>query len=131
MAAGGDRKKVKDYYNCVAEGIFDIPLSQVCLPGLHITQGIFTKIYELLEDACHSLDLQLALVNHEGSSSASFAHYSNELKKLQSAQAKQKQAQSALSAAEELVTYVAIAFGEENTILNNLLQHMEEMRHSL
>ena len=79
LAAGGDRKKFKDYYNCtcVAEGMFDIPLSHVYLYStltielttslfsLRVlgmptwTQGIFTKIYELLEDACHSLDLQL------------------------------------------------------------------------
>ena len=74
--------------------------------------------------------MQSALKNHAGSSTASFAHYSYELKKLQAVQAKQVQAQSALSAAEELVTYVAIAFGEENTILDNLFQHMEEMRQS-
>ena len=35
------------------------------------------------------------------------------------------------SAAEELVTYVAIAFCEEYTILDNLLQHTEEMRQSV
>ncbi|KAL5468797.1 hypothetical protein EMCRGX_G029917 [Ephydatia muelleri] len=58
---------------------------EVCLPGLHITQGIFTKIYELLENACHSLDLQLALVSHAGSTTSNFTHYSNELKKLQAA----------------------------------------------
>eukprot|EP00731_Ephydatia_muelleri_P033549 Em0032g11a len=44
MAAGGKRKKVKNYMNCVTEPIFDIPIDQVCLPGLHITQGIFVKI---------------------------------------------------------------------------------------
>ena len=29
MAAGGKRKKVKNYMNCVTEPIFDIPIDQV------------------------------------------------------------------------------------------------------
>ena len=31
MAAGGNRKKVKNYNNCVADGILDVPLLQVYL----------------------------------------------------------------------------------------------------
>eukprot|EP00731_Ephydatia_muelleri_P023365 Em0015g948a len=84
MAAGGKRKKVKNYMNYVTEPIFDIPIDQVCLPGLHITQGIFVKIFDLLEDACHQLDLQLAYTyTEESSSSSSFTKYAEELHKLQ------------------------------------------------
>jgi hypothetical protein len=32
----------------------------VCLPGLHITLGVFLRLFILLEDECHTLDLQLA-----------------------------------------------------------------------
>ena len=34
---------------------------QVCPPGLHITLGIFYRIWCLLEADCHKLDLQLAI----------------------------------------------------------------------
>ena len=35
-------------------------LFQVCLPGLHITLGFFLRLFTLLEDECHKLDLELA-----------------------------------------------------------------------
>ena len=31
--------------------------TQVCIPGLHISLGIFNRLYSLLENACHELDL--------------------------------------------------------------------------
>ncbi|KAL5489444.1 hypothetical protein EMCRGX_G018536 [Ephydatia muelleri] len=74
--------------NCVTEPIFDIPIDQVCLPGLHITQGIFVTLLDLLEDACHQLDLQLAYTyQEESSSSSTFTKYAEELHKLQVAKA--------------------------------------------
>lgn len=33
----------------------------MCLPGLHITLGVFFRLFTLLEDECHSLDIQMAL----------------------------------------------------------------------
>ena len=44
------------------------------MPGLHISQGIFLKLFELLEDACHELNLKTA-------SSAEFVQKLQELKK--------------------------------------------------
>ncbi len=32
----------------------------MCPPGLHITLGVFLRLFTLLEDECHKLDLQLA-----------------------------------------------------------------------
>ena len=36
-------------------------LPKVCLPGLHITLGIFDRLFSLLEDSCHGLDVSVAL----------------------------------------------------------------------
>ena len=33
---------------------------QVCLPGLHISLGIFQRLYNLLEQECHHLDMLMA-----------------------------------------------------------------------
>lgn len=33
---------------------------QVCLPGLHVTLGVFYRLFTLLEDECHKLDLEMA-----------------------------------------------------------------------
>ena len=47
---------------------------QVCPPGLHLTLGIFLRLYVLLEDACHHLDLTAELTGSAGG--RSFERYS-------------------------------------------------------
>ncbi len=32
----------------------------MCLPGLHVTLGVFLRLFTLFEDECHKLDLELA-----------------------------------------------------------------------
>ncbi len=32
---------------------------QVCPPGLHITLGIFYRLFQLMEDDCHELDVAI------------------------------------------------------------------------
>ena len=73
------------------------------------------KIFDLLEDACHQLDLQLAYTyTEESSSSSSFTKYAEELHKLQVAKAKLTEAQDAMATLEEAITYIAIAHGVDS-----------------
>ena len=48
---------------------FDIPLEQVCLPGLHITIGVYLKLFKLFELFAKETDSKiagvLALENNE------------------------------------------------------------------
>ena len=39
---------------------------QVCPPGLHITLGIFFRLFTLLENACHELDAKAVLQGLDG-----------------------------------------------------------------
>ena len=72
MQCGGDRRKAKEFNNVIHEPFFkSIPLSQVilnlfvchivylnlkvCPPGLHITLGIFLKLFVLMEDHKYSM----------------------------------------------------------------------------
>ena len=56
------------------------------------------KLLDLLEDACHQLDLQLAYTyQEESSSSSTFTKYAEELHKLQVAKAKLAEAQEAMA----------------------------------
>eukprot|EP00731_Ephydatia_muelleri_P023928 Em0016g199a len=93
LASGGVRKTAQQFYNCICEPIFDIPTEQICPPGLHITMGIFTKLFELFEDFCHSLDLELAFYHTEVD-------------------------QSSL---QQLATYMAVLIGESNPLTADLL----------
>eukprot|EP00731_Ephydatia_muelleri_P038243 Em0689g3a len=54
---------------------------EICPPGLHITMGIFKKLFELFEDFCHSLDLELAFYHTEVDQSR-YSLYSQELQRL-------------------------------------------------
>ena len=47
----------KTVYNVMDDIFFEIPLDQVCLPGLHITLGIYFKIFnDIIERYCAELD---------------------------------------------------------------------------
>ncbi|KAL5517637.1 hypothetical protein EMCRGX_G003220 [Ephydatia muelleri] len=86
------------------------------IPGLHMTQGVFMKLFRLLEATCHQFDLQLAytLYQEESSSSSSFTKYAEELHKKQVAKAKLAEAQDSLAALEEAVMYEVVAYGEDS-----------------
>ena len=63
-----------------------------------MTQGVFMKLFRLLEDTCHQFDLQLAYTyQEESSSSSSFTKYTEELHKQQVAKAKLVEAQDSLA----------------------------------
>ena len=90
------------------------------------------KIFDLLEDACHQLELQLAYTyTEERSSSSSFTKYAEELHKLQVAKAKLAEAQDAMATLEEAITYIAILHGEDSQITKFLMQQAEDMRQSV
>ena len=90
------------------------------------------KMFDLLEDACHQLDLQLAYTyTEESSSSSSFTKYAEELHKLQVAKAKLAEAQDAMATLEEAITYIAIAHGEDSQITEFLMQQAKDMRQSV
>ncbi|CAH1266636.1 Hypp3462 [Branchiostoma lanceolatum] len=58
----GNIKKAKNFKNVIAPPMFDIPLNQVCVPGLHISLGLFHKFFKMLEAELQDLDIILA--NH-------------------------------------------------------------------
>ena len=74
----GDLKVAKEFFNVIATPFFNLPLDQVsvvcsaavhvvrkdllqvCIPGLHISLGIYYRLFKLLEDAVHCLDFEVA-----------------------------------------------------------------------
>ena len=88
-------------------------MHKVCPPGLHITLGIFTKLYGLLEDECHALDLELALLSRKDAHS-SFDTYSQELQMLRLLQSELKQAEEAYAVLQQMTTYETLVIGEKD-----------------
>ena len=97
-----------------------------------MTQGVFMKLFRLLEATCHQFDLQLAYTyQEESSSSSSFTKYAEELHKLRVAKAKLAEAQDSLAALEEAVMYVVVAYGEDSPVMDILIRHALDRRQSI
>ena len=79
----------------------------VCPPGLYITLGVFIKLYGLLEDECHNLDLELALHSSEDAH-FSFSTCSQELQKLHLLHAEMEQVTDKVTATASCVSYQAL-----------------------
>ena len=105
-------------------------MHKVCPPGLHITVGIFTKLYGLLEDECHALDLELALLSSEDAHS-SFDTYSQELQKLRLLQAELEQAEEAYAVLQQMTTYVSLVIGEKDPVTMDFFVDCEEKKNHL
>ncbi|KAI8511847.1 hypothetical protein Bbelb_109470 [Branchiostoma belcheri] len=56
----GNIKKANNYINVIARPLNDIPIDQVCIPGLHISVGLYQKMFKMLESDLPELDMILA-----------------------------------------------------------------------
>ena len=54
----------------------------MCPPGLHITLGIFFRLFCLLEDECHKLDLKVATESSAAEGGPSYSRHVDSLKTL-------------------------------------------------
>ena len=61
VQAGSIKKNARHYKNAISEPIWDIELTHVAPPYLHIVLGIVKKHHDLLEEECHKLDIDIAL----------------------------------------------------------------------
>ncbi|XP_019626641.1 PREDICTED: uncharacterized protein LOC109471732 isoform X1 [Branchiostoma belcheri] len=58
--AGGDIRKAKSFRNVIAPSMLEVPINQVCLPALHMSLGVFQKLFKMMEKDLHSLDVLMA-----------------------------------------------------------------------
>ena len=96
-----------------------------------MTQGVFMKVFRSLEDACHSYDMQLALINQPTNSTSSFSAYCVELHKLQMLKAKYAKSKDELAYLEEVMTYVAVCLWKDDSITNNFIKQVNEKKQSM
>lgn len=81
----------------------------MCFPGLHLSLGIFDRLWTLLEEACTELDLYLAeSASHDWGAADTFDRYAsalNHLSELKEKRFTQEQQSSMLS---QLATYLSL-----------------------
>ena len=78
------------------------------MPGLHITLGIFYRLFQLLEDQCKQQDLALAEHSSQPDSLHSFWLYSAALHKVAKLEEHITNETEEAEAAEQLSTYLAL-----------------------
>eukprot|EP00731_Ephydatia_muelleri_P002365 Em0001g2365a len=94
----------------------------------YIASGVRRKqLYGLLEDECHALDLELALLSSEEAHS-SFDTYSQELQMLRSLQSELKQAEEAYAVLQQMTTYVSLVIGENDPVTADFFVQCEEKK---
>ena len=54
-------KKAKFCFDVIGNSFFNIPLSQVCTPGLHITLGVVVKFVKMYELFATGVDFKIGL----------------------------------------------------------------------
>lgn len=53
-------KNAKQAFNVIDKPFFNIDLEHVCVPGLHITLGVYLKLFNYFELYCKDVDMQIA-----------------------------------------------------------------------
>ena len=103
----------------------------MCLPGLHITQGIFQKIFTLLQEECHELDLKLAHQHSSEQRHGSFSLYADALQQLHKAYEDLDAAKQSATALEQLMVYLSVAVGPTNPLVQGLIQESTDSRRNV
>ena len=92
----------------------------MCPPALHVTLGIFLRLFVLLEDGCHQLDLSVTL---QGSNCGpSYERYTSALHKLTNLKDELHRLQGGLVVLEQILTFALASSVEapSNPLFTNL-----------
>ena len=75
---------------------------------MHITLGIFFRLFSLLEDECHCLDLEVAKRNVQPDDRTTFATYVSSLHQRASLQEEKDQLTNLINTINQVITYLAL-----------------------
>ena len=89
----------------------------MCIPGLHLSLGIFDKLYTLLEDECERLDLQAAQNQTSGDveKSESFAKYSDAIRRRAELQYQEQLLSRIIKDVSGCITYLSLTLPDSDT----------------
>lgn len=102
----------------------------MCIPGLHVSLGVFYRLYSLLVGECHQLDLHFA--DNTGSlnlgGGVSYERYSSALRNLCSMEEEQQKQAHLVCVLEQLSTYAALTLDEGNPALETVRQETRNQK---
>ena len=102
------------------------------MPGLHISLGVFNRLFDLLETACQELDLDLATKNQRAGGS-SFQQYAELLKELSELKEETKLQADKTKIQSQLLSYllVIIPAPEQSPTIVLLRQEIGKMQKNI
>ena len=103
-------------------------LFQACIPGLHISLGVFYHLYTLVEEACHELDLRVANMTstqNTGVGGVSFETYVSNIHKLFALKEESAKQSQVVSVLDQLLTYLALTVPQGSPALEQVKKEAE------
>ena len=86
----------------------------MAIPALHVSLGIFNKLYKMLENACHQLDVKTAESGYmSGNSSNEFTEYVTTLQSIRQYEKEISKLEDNARKAEEIALWMAMDVDEE------------------
>ena len=114
-----------------------IVISQICVPGLHISLGLFIKFYDLHLEECQELDMKIAQKkaadNSPIQSSTGFDEYILKLREAIVHENTAERLRAEAQQVQEHITYLVTFFGIELNMANphpnilQLIQHGQDL----
>lgn len=91
--------------------------TQMCIPGLHLSLGIYNRIWSLIKGACTELDLKLAehLSGDSTPSGNTYDHFSTLLRKKELIQMEFDTQKSYAAVLDEMITYSTLTMANAQT----------------
>ena len=86
------------------------------MPGLHISLGIFYRLFTLLETSCHQWDLELAQYASQPDTLHSYKLYSSSLHNLVKLKQELSEETEEANAADQLATFLAVRGAPQHQI---------------
>ena len=103
----------------------------MCIPGLHLSLGIYNRLWSLLGDACNELDLISSPDNI--SSNSTYSQYVSLIRRKSELQSELHDQQNYLTVLNDMVTFASISLpdAEHNNVLKELCKDVDATTASL
>ena len=101
----------------------------MCIPGLHLSLGIYNRLYNLLENSCQEFDLQLAASSESDIGGGSYQRYSRALKRLTYLEEELQKLDEKAEMFAELMTHLMLTVEDymENMVVQGVMENAQNV----
>ena len=129
---GKNLKRAKLFNNVIDEVFFDIELSQICCPGLHLTLGIVLKMFNMMESYALTCDVEIALLkakSDDGLFTAEDNAFMELIEQVGALKSEMQELESTYTTLQDECNWIVISNAEVN--VDNTVAQYNEMLHEI